>query len=298
MEVVPQQQQHLLAPRISTMDLDKVTSFSFPLTPPTTPPKASLGPTYYISSPAHSSFQHQQCPPSPTIIINTPKPWYSSKGFTFVVFGLLGFFAFSIHQLSPLIGSTASTVRSFGDVVESVATTTRISAGIADGVGEVWCTVFGGKRCAAAPLEASNVAEPSDTVTPVGSNALLEGAKIVGTLKQLAVVNTNLSAASELRVASPDFDKSVRGRNAALRGTLAYNAVVLVSNSATSLLDSPFTSRRAPQELLSDELVHMARYTFANYHAAKHQFRELRLTSRSLYATGQRVLGPARKQLN
>ncbi|KAG9004785.1 hypothetical protein FRB90_010741, partial [Tulasnella sp. 427] len=176
----------------------------------------------------------------------------------------------------------------------------------------------------------SNVADPSDAVTPVGSNALLEGAKIVGTLKQLAVVNTNLSAASDvlylseylseapriqhlssgwsdrLRVASPDFDKNVRGRNAALRGTFAvlqglidqYNTVVLVSNSATSLLDSPFTSRRARQELLSDELVHMARYTFANYHAAKHQLRELKLTSRSLYATGQRVLGPARKQLN
>ncbi|KAG8979273.1 hypothetical protein FRB90_008147, partial [Tulasnella sp. 427] len=155
MEVVSQQQQHLIVPRISTMDLDKVTSFSFPLTPPTTPPKASLGPTYYFSSsPAHPGYHPHPHPPSPTIIINAPKPWYSSKGFTFVVFGLLGFFAFSIHQLSPLIGSTASTVRSFGDVVGSVATvgnafggsisqTTRISAGIADGVGDVWCTVFG-----------------------------------------------------------------------------------------------------------------------------------------------------------
>lgn len=323
--------QQVILPRISTMDLEKVTSFSFPLTPPTTPPKA--GPTYYISSSPN--------PPSPTIIINAPKPWYSSKGFTAVVVALLSFFAFSIHQLSPLIGSTASTVRNFGEVVGSVANvgnafgssisqTTRISSGIADGVGDVWCAVLGGKRCGAAPTEALNVTEPNDIVSPVGSNALMEGAKIVGTLKHLALVKTNLSAASDvlylseylseapriqhhssiwserLRTASPDFDKNVQGRNAALRGTFAvlqglidqYNTVVLVSNSASSILDSPFTSRRARQELLNDELVHMARYTFLNYDNAKHQLRELRLNSQSLYATGQRVLGPARKQLN
>ena len=193
---------------------------SFPLTPPITPLNKYHAHAYahadgYSPSPPRYFVKDSSPPPSPTIIIQAPPPWWSSKTVPLLLLAVLGFCSFTVHQFMPIITSTASTLDSFGNVVgsmanvgnafgHSVSTTTRISAGIADGVGDVWCSVFGGSKCANRTYTSATRSEFHDqdimpeALNPVGNTrTLLEGVKVVESLRELSMVKSDLTTSAE-----------------------------------------------------------------------------------------------------
>ncbi len=131
---------------------------------------------------------------NPMIIIKARPPLLTSIPIaTLAISALLGFF---VHRATPLFPSTALAIDNVGGflgsaanignaVGNSVSETTKITAGIAGGVGAAWCAIVGGSNCqtVATPEGASpeRIHHPKIDPRPV-----LEGSKVIQTLVELS----------------------------------------------------------------------------------------------------------------